>query len=72
MLTDRQLATLLSALLYWREEMSGQQLEIQRPYFECQGLERFAPLTVNEVLELAQLFRVQLSGPPGPANSFIA
>lgn len=71
MLTDRQLATLLCALLYWREEMSGQELEIQQPYFACQGLEHFAPLTAPEVQELAQLLRAQLTGPPGPADPFV-
>lgn len=68
MLADRQLATLLAALWYWREEMCLQQLEIQQPYFECQGLGHFAPLGESEVLELAQLLAAQLTEPPRPAE----
>lgn len=68
MFADRQLATLLAALWYWREEMCLQQLEVQRPYFECQGLSRFAPLRESEVWELAQLLTSQLTEPPRQAE----
>lgn len=62
MLNDRQLATMLAALWYWREEMALQHLDIQEPYFHCQGLDRYLPLTVGEVLELAQLLHARITG----------
>lgn len=61
MFTDRQLATLLAALWYWREEMCSQHAEIQRPYFACQGLAHWKPLSSREVLKLARLLKHQLA-----------
>ncbi len=42
MFSQRELATLLAALLYWREEMSVQSVAIQRPYFKSIGMPREA------------------------------
>ena len=49
MLTERQVATLQAALLYWQEEMCPHGESGMRPYLESPGLE---PLSAAETAEL--------------------
>ena len=49
MLTKRELATLLAALRYWREEMSPHGRAIMAPYFRQLRLDRVRPLHIGEI-----------------------
>lgn len=60
MLTPRQTATVLAALLYWREEMSRQSPAIQRPYFRHFRLVRIKPLDAGEIEQLCRRLRATL------------
>ena len=57
----RELATILAALLYWQEEMCPHGKRIMRPYFQTLKLERFEPLTTEEVRGLMRRLHIALS-----------
>jgi hypothetical protein len=57
MFSQRELATILAALWYWREEMSVQSAAIQRPYFKSIGMPRAKPLVAAEIEKLAEKLR---------------
>lgn len=57
MFTIRELATLLAALQYWREEMSPHGRTIMRPYFAEVGFDNVTPLNVRELARLMQRLR---------------
>ena len=54
MLNHRELATVLAALFYWREEMCPHGQAIIRPYFKAVGFPRANPLTADEVAALSK------------------
>lgn len=60
MLTARETATILAALLYWREEICPHGRAIMRPYFQTVGLDRFVPLHRTELVRLATRLRTHL------------
>jgi hypothetical protein len=57
MLTVREAATILAALLYWQEEMCPHDPAVMRPYFETLNLGEFVPLSANEIDELSVKLR---------------
>lgn len=57
MFTIRELATLLAALQFWKEEMSPHGRAIMRPYFSDVGFEQVTPLNVKELARLMQRLR---------------
>jgi hypothetical protein len=57
MLTTREAATILAALLYWQEEMSPHAPVVMRPYFETLGLADFDPLSASEIDEISAKLR---------------
>ena len=57
MLTLREAATILAALLYWREEIIPHGRTIMRPYFKHFKLTRIKPLTADEIEQLCQRLR---------------
>ena len=61
MLTARETATVLAALLYWREEMCPHDRAIMRPYFAHFGLSRKKPLDAQEIEKLCDRLRTSLS-----------
>ncbi|MGE3407568.1 MAG: hypothetical protein AB7I37_12185 [Pirellulales bacterium] len=65
MFSDRELATMLAALLYWSEEMSPHGVEIMRPYFDDLELGHVEPLSADEITELMRRMRGGLMK-PGP------
>jgi hypothetical protein len=60
MLTSREAATILAALLYWREEMCPHGPAIMRPYFKHFQLNRIKPLTVDEIEQLCLRLRATI------------
>jgi hypothetical protein len=60
MLSARETATILAALLYWREEMCPHGRSIMRPYFKHFQLNRIKPLASEEIIELCQRLRAGL------------
>ena len=60
MLTKRETATMLAALLYWREEMCPHGLSIMRPYFKSIGQPRVKPLSAREIAALSKRLRLGL------------
>ena len=59
MLTQRELATLLAALRYWREEMSPHGRAIMAPYFRQLRLGRVRPLHTGEIARLERKLQAQ-------------
>jgi hypothetical protein len=57
MFTIRELATVLAALHFWREEMSPHSRAIMRPYFKTIGFPRAVPLSADEIVGLSQRLR---------------
>jgi hypothetical protein len=57
MYTKREMATILAALLYWREELAPHGAKIMRPYFKAVGLPRTRPLSVDEIIKLSKQLR---------------
>lgn len=57
MFTQRETATLLAALLYWREEMVPHGRTIMRPYFTAIGMARAKPLSGVEIDKLSERLR---------------
>jgi hypothetical protein len=57
MLTAREVATILAALLYWQEEMCPHDPAVMRPYFETLKLSEFEPLTSKEIDKVSAKLR---------------
>ena len=53
MLTPREAANILAALLYWQEEMCPHAAAVTRPYFETLDLADFEPLSASEIDKLS-------------------
>mgnify|MGYP001373232904 CR=1 FL=1 len=53
MFDSREMATLLAALLFWKEEMMPHGREAMRPYLEQLGIESIEPLSANEIDRLS-------------------
>lgn len=60
MFSKREVATLLAALLYWREEMVPHGRAIMRPYFRAIGMAQVKPLSPTEIETLADRLRTDL------------
>lgn len=61
-LTQREIATIRAALLFWREEMCPHDPAIMQPYFETVGCSDIAPLTASELENLSERLRSDISG----------
>lgn len=61
MLSQREIGTLLAALLYWSEEMLPSGRPIMQPYFRDLGLRRMTPLNRRELARLSSRLRALLS-----------
>ena len=59
---ERELATVLAALLYWREGNVPHGREIQRPYLEAVGMVHSDPLTDDELEQLSERLRREHTG----------
>jgi hypothetical protein len=57
MFNERERATLLAALLFWREEIADNGNTSARPYLKSVGREGTTPLTVDEIQGLARRIR---------------
>jgi hypothetical protein len=57
MLSPREAATLMAALLFWQEEMCPHDPAVMRPYFETLGLHDVEPLSLTEITQLSQRLR---------------
>lgn len=53
MFSRREVATLLAALTYWREEMCPHGRAIMRPYFRAVGYDQVTPLNRTEIVRLS-------------------
>lgn len=60
--SERELATILAALLFWQEEMCPHGRDVMRPYFDDLELGHFEPLTSDEITELSRRLRADLLG----------
>jgi len=60
MLTTRETATILAALLFWREEMCPHGRTIMRPYFAHFKRPRTRPLSAEEIDQLTRRFQATL------------
>jgi hypothetical protein len=58
--TARELATLLAALLYWKEELCPHGPDIMRPYLACLELAHLEPLAAGEIDRLSARLRALL------------
>ncbi len=64
MITPREAATILAALLFWQEEILPHDPAVMRPYFEALSLGDFEPLNVAEIHDLSTRLRnTLLTGP---------
>jgi len=61
MFNQRETATILGALLYWREEMALQKPAIQQPYFKAVGLPKTRPLSSDAIAKLSRRLRKALA-----------
>jgi hypothetical protein len=59
--TDREIATILAAMLFWQEEMCPHDPAVMQPYFEAVGLPAAVPLSSNEIADLSERLRAELS-----------
>jgi hypothetical protein len=57
MLTQRELATTLAALTFWKDEITQSGDCSARPYLKLVGMQNVQPLTVEEIDELAAKLR---------------
>ena len=57
MITPRETATIMAALLFWREEMCPHDRSVMKPYFEELALGEQEPLSATEIEELSQRLR---------------
>ncbi|MBA4017570.1 MAG: hypothetical protein C0483_10395 [Pirellula sp.] len=60
-LHPRQTATILAALLYWREEMIPHGRQIMRPYLRHVGASGLTPLNRRELERLCDRLKAELS-----------
>jgi hypothetical protein len=60
MTTKRETATMLAALLYWREELCPHGAKIMRPYFKAVGAPRARALSPEEIKQLSARLRASL------------
>jgi hypothetical protein len=60
MLDVRETATILAALLYWREEMCPHGREVMRPYLETLGLPHVEPLSAEQIERLSERLQAHL------------
>ena len=61
MYTKRETATILAALLFWREEICPHGPRIQRPYFRAVRLPQVKPLSAGEIIKLSKRLRARLA-----------
>jgi len=54
MFRNREAATLLAALQYWREEMVPHGRAIMQPYFHDLKLDHLTPLNKREIAKLSE------------------
>jgi hypothetical protein len=59
-LNDRELATILAALEYWKEEMCPHGHDSARPYWTRMKLGRIKPLAADEITRLSNRLRSNL------------
>ena len=57
MITLRELATLLAALAYWKDEITQSGDFFARPYLKTVGMGGVQPLNANEIDQLAAKLR---------------
>ncbi|MES2793340.1 MAG: hypothetical protein V4719_27260 [Planctomycetota bacterium] len=57
MLDTRELATVLAALLFWREEICPSPHETARPYLKLVGMAGIDPLNSGEIKRLSARLR---------------
>ena len=57
MITPREAATILAALLFWRDEMCPHDRSVMKPYFEDLALGEQEPLSGTEIDDLSQRLR---------------
>ena len=62
-LSQREVCTLLAALLYWQEETVPHGRHIMRPYFRQLGFPHAVPLNRRELARLSDRLQKQLSSP---------
>ena len=60
MFNSRELATLLAALLFWREEITPHSTAIAMPYFASLELPPIEPLSHHEIESLMQRLKRML------------
>ncbi len=61
MYTKRETATILAALLFWREELCPHGVRIMRPYFKSVGMPRVKPLSADEIKILSARLRADVA-----------
>jgi hypothetical protein len=61
MYTKRERATILAALLFWREELCPHGAKIIGPYFKAVGMHRVKPLSGDATKRLSARLRVDLA-----------
>ena len=59
MLTKRELATVLAALLYWQEEICPHGQSAARPYFERLRISDVRPLSPTQIVRLSRRLRAK-------------
>lgn len=57
MFNERELATMLAALLFWREEIASNNNRSALPYLKSVGRSQVEPLSVDEIKRLARRLR---------------
>ena len=65
MLTVRETATIVAALIYWREEMCPHGRAIMGPYFLTAGCDQFTPLNRTEIARLSARLKTHLKSLDG-------
>ena len=61
MYSKRETATILAALVYWREEeVVPHGRAIMRPYLKAVGLPRVRPLSADEIIKLSARLRASM------------
>ncbi len=64
MITPREVATILAALLFWQEEILPHDSLVMRPYFETLGLGSYDPLLAAELEDLSTRLRTTFLANP--------
>jgi hypothetical protein len=57
MLNTRELATILAALLFWREEIATCSRDVALHYFQAVRMIEVEPLTIEEIKRLSRRLR---------------